>query len=63
MSNTHLNNTTKLVNNITKYQSLVDQLKELNVKDLVDHYNKDNHNMKLLIEGLQWQVNQFKGGK
>jgi hypothetical protein len=61
MSNRHLNNTTKLVHNITKYQNLVDQLKQLNVKDLVDHYNQDNHNMKLLIDGLQWQVNQFKG--
>lgn len=60
MSNRHLNNTTALVWNITKYQNLVDQLKELNVEDLVKHYNKDNHNMKLLIEGLQWQVNQFK---
>ena len=59
MSNTHLNNTTKLVHNITKYQSLVEQLKELNTKDLVDFYNKDNYNMKLLIDGLQWQVNQF----
>ena len=27
MSNRHLNNTTKLVHNITKYQNLVDQLK------------------------------------
>ena len=59
MTTTHLNKQTKLVQNITKYQSLVEQLKELNTKDLVDFYNKDNYNMKLLIDGLQWQVNQF----
>ena len=51
-----------------QYQSLLNQLKELNEIDLKknynkDNYNKDNYNMKLLLDGVQWQIDNFGKNK
>ena len=42
-----------------RYQTLLNQLKELNEIDLKKNYNKDNYNMKLLLDGVQWQIDNF----
>jgi|TARA_R100001460_G_scaffold6149_1_gene16305 hypothetical protein len=46
-----------------QYQSLLNQLKELNEIDLKKNYNKDNYNMKLLLDGVQWQIDNFGKNK
>ena len=42
-----------------KYQTLLNQLKDLNKLDLQNNYNADHYNMKLLLDGVQWQINNF----
>mgnify|MGYP003129245339 FL=1 len=46
-----------------KYQTLLNQLKELNEIDLKKNYSKDNYNMKLLLDGVQWQIDNYGKNK
>ena len=46
-----------------KYQTLLNQLKELNEIDLKKNYSKDNYNMKLLLDGVQWQIDNYRKNK
>ena len=42
-----------------KYQTLLNQLKDLNKLDLQNNYNADHYHMKLLLDGVQWQIDNF----
>ncbi len=47
----------------TKYQFYLDKLRELNLDDLDKSWDKDNFNMKLLLDGVQWQIDNYGKGK